>query len=99
MDFKEKVWKLLRKIPRGKVTTYGKIARALKNPAASRAVGNACGLNPRAPKVPCHRVVASDGRLGGYSGGIKKKIRLLAGEGVRVRSGKIEGFGEKLFRF
>ena len=84
--FQIKVWKYLRTIPRGKVITYKQLAIAIKMPKASRAVANACAKNPYAPKIPCHRVIRSDGGLGGYSGpgGIKQKIRLLRSEKVKI---------------
>ena len=82
-DFQIKVWKYLLKIPKGKVKTYKEVAIAINRPKSSRAVGNACGKNPYSPKVPCHRVIRSDGRLGGYSapGGLKAKKKLLKNEG------------------
>lgn len=98
MDFDKKVWQVLKKIPRGKVATYIQIARAVGSPNSARAVGNACGKNPFAPIVACHRVVASNGSIGGYSGGISKKIRLLAMEGVMVKNNKIVNFKEKLVK-
>ena len=84
--FQLKVWKYLKKIPKGKVKTYKQVAIAIKNPKSARAVANACAKNPFAPKIPCHRVIRSDGRLGGYSGkgGIKQKIRLLRSEKVSI---------------
>jgi len=99
MNFNQQVWKLLSKIPKGKVTTYKQIAVALGKPNASRAVGNACGRNPNAPKVPCHRVVASSGKLGGYSTGLGKKVKLLGKEGVKVKNNKVVDFNRKLFFF
>jgi O-6-methylguanine DNA methyltransferase len=72
------------RIPRGKVATYGSLARAIASPQASRAVGGALHRNPYAPAVPCHRVVASDGRLTGYAGGLDKKRQLLMQEGVVI---------------
>ena len=98
--FSEAVWKLCSKIPRGKVTTYKEIATALHT-KAYRAVGNSLKNNPFAPTVPCHRVVASDGTLGGYNGRLnsKKKISLLKKEGVRFIDGKIDGFQKKLHKF
>tara|TARA_B100000700_G_scaffold304182_1_gene376551 strand:+ start:531 stop:803 length:273 start_codon:yes stop_codon:yes gene_type:complete len=85
-DFQIKVWKYLLKIPRGKVKTYKQVAKAINRPRSSRAVANACGKNPYAPKVPCHRVIKSDGTLGGYSapGGIKLKKKLLKNEGFSL---------------
>ena len=84
--FQQKVWKYLRRIPRGKVKTYKQVAIAIKSPKSARAVANACGKNPYAPKIPCHRVIRSDGGLGGYSGrgGIKTKLRLLRSEKVYI---------------
>ena len=81
--FQKKVWKYLMKIPKGKVKTYKEVAIGIKMPKSARAVANACGKNPYAPKVPCHRVIKSDGTLGGFSasGGIKLKKKLLKKEG------------------
>ncbi len=85
-DFQIKVWKYLLKIPKGKVKTYKQVAVGIKNPYSARAVGNAVGKNPYAPKIPCHRVIKSDGSLGGYSGkgGIKTKRKLLKKEGITL---------------
>ena len=84
--FQIKVWKYLKTIPRGKVITYKQLAKAINMPKAARAVANACAKNPHAPKIPCHRVIRSDGGLGGYSGrgGIKTKLRLLRSEKVDI---------------
>ena len=84
--FQQKVWKYLKSIPRGKVKTYKQVSIAIKSPKSARAVANACGKNPYAPKIPCHRVIRSDGGLGGYSGrgGIKTKLRLLRSEKVYI---------------
>ena len=81
--FKLKVWNYLRKIPKGKVKTYFEVAKAIGKPKAFRAVANAVGKNPFPPKIPCNRVIRSDGKLGGYSakGGIKTKKKLLKNEG------------------
>ena len=80
--FQVKVWKYLKTIPKGKVKTYKQVAIGINRPKSARAVANACANNPYAPRVPCHRVVRSDGELGGYSGkgGIKTKIKLLKAE-------------------
>ena len=84
--FQLKVWKYLKTIPKGTVKTYKQVAIAIKRPKSARAVANACGKNPYAPKIPCHRVIRSDGGLGGYSGrgGIKTKLRLLRSEKVDI---------------
>jgi len=103
MNFDEKVWKLMERIPKGRVTTYGEIAKKLDT-KAYRAVGNACRKNPYAPRVPCHRVVRSDGTIGGFGGktsgkSVEEKTRMLRNENVEVKDGKIVNFGEVLFRF
>ena len=81
-----KVSKYLTTIPKGSVKTYKQVAIAIKNPKAARAVANACAKNPYAPKIPCHRVIRSDGGLGGYSGkgGIRQKLKLLRSEKVSI---------------
>lgn len=76
-DFQKKVWKQLQKIPFGKTCSYKEIAIRIKNKKAVRAVGSANGKNPFFIIVPCHRVIASDGSLGGYAGGLEVKIKLL----------------------
>ena len=83
-DFQIKVWKEIKKIPKGKVKTYKELAKAIAKPNASRAVANACGKNPHPVTIPCHRVIRSDGKIGGYSGkgGTKMKKNLLKKEGV-----------------
>ena len=81
--FQLKVWNYLKKIPKGKVKTYLEVAKAIGKPKSFRAVANAVGKNPYPPKIPCHRVIRSDGKIGGYSGkgGIKTKKKLLKKEG------------------
>ena len=85
-NFQLKVWNYLKKIPRGKVKTYSEVAKAIGKPLAVRAVANAIGKNPLAPQIPCHRVIRSDGSLGGYSGkgGLKTKRLLLKKEGITL---------------
>ena len=97
--FADKVWQTLKRVPRGKVTTYKVLAKAIGQPRASRAVGNALHNNPWAPQVPCHRVVKSNGQIGGYRSGVKKKIALLNSEGVKVKNGKVVNFKEILYKF
>lgn len=79
-EFQRRVWQALRQIPAGETVTYRDIARQLGQPGASRAVANACGANPLAVVVPCHRVVRQDGDLGGYRWGLERKRALLARE-------------------
>ena len=88
-EFQNKVYRLLKQIPKGKVTTYKIIAKKL-NSRAYRAVGTALKCNPYPVKVPCHRVVKSDGSIGQYSGGIKAKIKLLQKEGIEVKNKRID---------
>jgi len=97
MKFQARVLKLVSKVPRGKVTTYKELARALGNPKAYRAVGNALAKNPSPLKIPCHRVVCSDGKIGGYKLGIRRKTELLLREGGKVKNGKVDL--QELFRF
>ena len=84
--FQLKVWAFLKKIPRGSVKTYSQVAKGIGKHLAVRAVANAVGKNPYAPQIPCHRVIRSDGSLGGYSGkgGIKTKKLLLKREGITL---------------
>lgn len=85
-----KLWDLVRKIPPGKVTTYKELSLALGWPRGWRRVGKLLSANPHPVIVPCHRVVRSDGRVGGYKLGVKKKIELLREEGVEVKKGKVD---------
>jgi len=80
--FRLRVWEELRGIPRGEARSYGEIAEELGKCKAARAVGGACGANPVPVLIPCHRVLAANGGLGGFSGGLEWKRRLLAIEGV-----------------
>jgi AraC family transcriptional regulator, regulatory protein of adaptative response / methylated-DNA-[protein]-cysteine methyltransferase len=84
--FQQQVWQALQKIPYGETRTYQEIARAIGKPKAVRAVGSACGANPVALIVPCHRVIKSDGSLGGYAWGCDRKVKLLEQEGKSLRS-------------
>ena len=82
--FQRKVWNTLRKIARGRTKSYGEIARAIGKPKAVRAVGGACGANPIPVLVPCHRVLAANGKIGGFSGGLGWKRSLLKREGIKI---------------
>jgi len=88
-SFAERVYRAAALIPRGSVSTYRELARAIGNPGAARAVGTALSRN-RSPRIPCHRVVRSDGSVGGYAWGTAKKIARLRAEGVEVQQGKID---------
>lgn len=98
--FQQSVWRALRLIPEGRVTSYGALADHLGTKAI-RAVGSAVGKNPDAPEVPCHRVVRGNGEIGNYSGGegISSKIKLLSAEGVETKAGKIVDFDVVFWTF
>jgi methylated-DNA-[protein]-cysteine S-methyltransferase len=96
--FSQKIYALAAQIPKGKVTTYKLLAKKLHT-KAYRAVGNAIHKNPYWPKVPCHRVVKSNGQVGGFASGTKKKIALLKKEGIMIKNGKVVDFESKIFRF
>jgi len=87
--FEKQVLEAVRRVPRGKLVTYKQIAKIIKKPQAQRAVGNALEKNPSPIKIPCHRVIRADGRVGGYKWGKMKKIELLRKEGIRIRNGKV----------
>lgn len=91
-DFFEKVYSLLRTVPKGKVVTYGQLAKMAGSPKAARAVGMCMKTNPDAPATPCHRVVASDGSLHGYSAGegIPTKKKMLLEEGVVFKGSNVD---------
>lgn len=88
-SFTEKCYKILKKVPKGKVTTYKALAIKL-NTKAYRAVGQAMNKNPYAPKVPCHRVINTNGNLGGFASGLNNKIKLLKSEGIKIKNNKID---------
>jgi O-6-methylguanine DNA methyltransferase len=98
-DFANKVYTLLQKVPKGRVTTYGALAKAVGRPRASRAVGNILNANPYAPIVPCHRVVKSNGEVGGFASGTDKKIKILEKEGIDIKNGKVVLFETTYFKF
>jgi len=97
MSFNQRVWALTARIPAGKVTTYGDIARKLKT-KAYRAVGNALNRNPYAPTVPCHRVVGCDGSLTGFASGLQRKRQMLLAEGVKMIGQRADISGRFIFR-
>ena len=104
-SFNQKIYNLLKKVPKGKVTTYKILANKLHT-KAYRAVGQAMRCNPYAPVVPCHRVVKSNGAIGGFSGSInpnskevKKKIQMLRKEGIEIKNNRIVEFEKVMFYF
>ena len=92
MSLRDKVYTITKKIPKGKVATYGQIARLAGTPKGARAIGMFMRTNPDAPLTPCHRVVAADGSLTGYSGrgGIPTKKKMLTIEGVHFKGEKVD---------
>lgn len=96
--FEDKVYKLCKKVPKGKVTTYKEIGDKI-GVKGYRAVGMALNKNPFAPVIPCHRVCGSDGSLVGFASGLKKKAEMLRKEGIVVKNYKIADFEKVLFKF
>lgn len=94
--FQQRVYQKLREVPSGRVTTYRDLAHAIGT-KAYRAVGQALNKNPFAPEVPCHRVVNSDGSVGGFATGCENKIKLLKYEGITIENGKIADFEKVRF--
>jgi methylated-DNA-[protein]-cysteine S-methyltransferase len=97
-SFSSRCYSILKKVPKGKVTTYKLLAHTLKT-KAYRAVGTAMNKNPYAPEVPCHRVVKTNGEVGGFAHGTKKKIEMLKKEGIPIKNGKIENLEKFLYKF
>ena len=89
LSFREKVYRVVRNIPKGKALSYNQVAFLAGRPRAGRAVGNILNKNPNPGVVPCHRVIKADKSIGGYSKGTKRKISLLKKEGVVIRNGKV----------
>ncbi|HQO11075.1 MAG TPA: MGMT family protein [bacterium] len=88
--FAEQVYQITKKIKVGQVATYRQIAQAIGKPLAARAVGQVLHNNPFVPQVPCHRVIKSDGRLGGFARGSKKKLSLLRQEGIIIKNNSLD---------
>lgn len=97
-SFNESCYKILRKVPKGKVTTYKEIARALRS-RAYRAVGSAMNKNPYSPGVPCHRVIKSNGEVGGFAKGINAKVKLLKSEGIIIDKKNFIDLKKYLYKF
>jgi len=97
MSFPQDVYRACRRIRKGRVSTYSEVAKAAGRPRACRAVGNILNRNPHS-SVPCHRVVRSDGSLGGFARGPCKKREMLAAEGLEIQGGRIAGFRKRLQR-
>ena len=99
MNFRDRVYALTRRVPAGMVTTYRALADALGNPKLARAVGNALNKNTDFKNIPCHRVVRSDGRAGGYALGVRAKEKKLRSEGVVTKKGRVVDLPARLFYY
>ena len=99
MNIEQKVYKKLLDVPKGKITTYGDLAKAVGLKNGQRLIGKIMNKNPYPVLVPCHRVVMSTGKIGGYVYGEIVKMKMLSDEGMEITNGKIESFDKKLFKF
>lgn len=99
MNLDNLVYKKLLQVPKGKVTTYGELARAVGIKNGQRLVGKIMNKNPYPGIIPCHRVVNSNGKIGGYAFGEVIKKNMLNREGIEIKNGKISNFEDKLYRF
>ena len=95
----QKIYNFLRKIPEGKITTYKLLAKAIGKPKNWREIGKILNQNPFPEKYHCYKVVKSDGKIGGYKFGIKKKIALLKKDGIIIINNRVKNFSKILFRF
>ena len=99
MNLEEKVYKKLLNVPKGQITTYGDLANTVGLKNGQRLIGKIMNKNPYPVLIPCHRVVMSTGKIGGYAYGKHVKIKILSDEGVEIINGKIISFDKKLFKF
>ena len=95
----EKIYEKLIQVPSGKITTYGELARSVGLQNGQRLIGQIMKKNPFPVIIPCHRVVKSDGKIGGYSYGEKVKLKMLEKEGIKIKDGKIIDFDNEKFYF
>ena len=99
MNLQQKIFKKLLQVPKGQITTYGELAKAVGLKNGQRAVGKIMNKNPYPVIIPCHRVVMSTGKIGGYAYGEHIKMKMLTDEGVKIHNGKIADFKKSVFRF
>ncbi|HLC24082.1 MAG TPA: MGMT family protein [Nitrosopumilaceae archaeon] len=99
MKLEEKVYKKLLEVPKGKITTYGELAKAIGLKNGQRVIGKIMNKNPYPVIVPCHRVIKSDGKIGGYAWGEKVKAKMLSNEGIKIKNGKILDVEKSIYRF
>jgi len=99
MNLDKKIYKKLLEVPKGKITTYGELAKAVGLKNGQRAVGKIMNKNPYPVIIPCHRVIKSDGKIGGYAYGEEIKSNMLAREGIVIKNGKILDLENTIYRF
>jgi len=99
LNLQQKIFKKLLQVPKGQITTYGELAKAVGLKNGQRAVGKIMNKNPYPVIIPCHRVVMSTGKIGGYAYGEHIKMKMLTDEGVKIHNGKITNFEKSIFRF
>lgn len=99
MSIDKKIYKKLLEVPEGKITTYGALAKAVGLHNGQRVIGNIMNNNPYPVIIPCHRVVKSDGKVGGYAYGEKVKVNMLTKEGLEIKNGKISNFKNCIHKF
>ena len=99
MNVQQKIFKKLLEVPKGQITTYGELAKSVGLKNGQRAVGKIMNKNPYPAIIPCHRVVMSTGKIGGYAYGEHVKVKMLNDEGVRIENGKIVDMENILYRF
>ena len=99
MKLEEKVYKKLLEVPKGKVTTYGDLAKAIGLKNGQRVIGKIMNKNPYPVIIPCHRVIKSNGKIGGYAWGEKVKEKMLSNEGIKIKKGKILEVEKAIYRF
>lgn len=99
MSLDKRIYKKLLEVPKGKVTTYGELAKAVGMKNGQRAVGQIMNKNPYPVIIPCHRVIKSDGKVGGYAYGEEIKSNMLTKEGIKIKNGKILNLENKIYRF
>ena len=99
MNLDKKIYKKLSEVPKGKITTYGELAKAVGMKNGQRAVGRIMNKNPYPVIIPCHRVIMSDGKVGGYAYGQEIKSTMLTKEGIKIKNGKILDLEDRLYKF
>ena len=99
MNLEEKIYKKLLDVPKGQITTYGELAKAVGLKNGQRVVGRVMNKNPYPVIIPCHRVVMSTGKIGGYAFGQDIKVKMLSDEGIEISNGKIIDLENKIYRF